>query len=217
MFHELVHIIRGPHDAEFYKILDELFNEHETLLDSGFNPDGNKLGGSNIKAGKHKEKALESAKKRSWLNSIMPSGGIKLGGNNKNVEKDVGKLAAEAAEKRSRDSIWCGSLEDSSDNLPKRDFDKLNETHKSLKLESATNIDKSDLKSKSKISHVKNAVVTIQPTKFIDLTCDSDPILIISDEENNSENNNNLYISCPSCTLINEPGSKKCNLCSTIF
>lgn len=32
MLHELAHIVRGPHDAVFYKLLDELKAECEELM-----------------------------------------------------------------------------------------------------------------------------------------------------------------------------------------
>jgi hypothetical protein len=35
MLHELVHIVHGPHNAAFYKLLDELWEEAEALMDKG--------------------------------------------------------------------------------------------------------------------------------------------------------------------------------------
>lgn len=40
LLHELVHNVRGPHDAEFYKILDELWTDAEDLMDRGVSGTG---------------------------------------------------------------------------------------------------------------------------------------------------------------------------------
>ncbi|KAJ3321284.1 hypothetical protein HDV06_004509 [Boothiomyces sp. JEL0866] len=99
MLHELVHNLQGPHDVKFYKLLDDFFTEYEDTLT--LDVDGHTLG---INADNIKQKQLEQAEKRKWLNSI--TGTFKLGGNR--VEKDLRKLAYEAAEKRRKDSLWCG-------------------------------------------------------------------------------------------------------------
>jgi hypothetical protein len=35
LLHELVHIVHGPHNAAFYKLLDELWEDAEDLMDRG--------------------------------------------------------------------------------------------------------------------------------------------------------------------------------------
>jgi hypothetical protein len=40
MLHELVHIVHGPHNAAFYKLLDELWEEAEDLMDKGIGGSG---------------------------------------------------------------------------------------------------------------------------------------------------------------------------------
>ncbi|KAI8896166.1 WLM domain-containing protein [Globomyces pollinis-pini] len=112
MLHELVHIIQGPHDVKFYKILDDLFQEYESSTNEIERNQGFKLGGKNLNQNEMKKFQLESIEKRRWLNGIMPNGGQRLGGrtlDEKNL--DLKTLIRMAAEKRVKDSIWCGSDE----------------------------------------------------------------------------------------------------------
>ncbi|KAI9018960.1 WLM domain-containing protein [Hyaloraphidium curvatum] len=126
MLHELVHIVRGPHDAQFYKLLDELNKEYDGLLASGFKGDGFDAPGKRVGEGvSHdppphlaRQKAVEAAQKRlrynGWIGTAQS--GQKLGGSSdlKSLERvyNPGQLAAMAAEKRAaQDRIWCGSDE----------------------------------------------------------------------------------------------------------
>lgn len=126
MLHELCHIVRGPHDAQFYKLLDELNKEYDDLVASGFKGDGFDAPGRRVGEGvSHdvaphvaREKALEAIQKRlrynGWVGTAQS--GQKLGGSSdlKSLERmlNPGQLAAMAAEKRAeKDRIWCGSDE----------------------------------------------------------------------------------------------------------
>ncbi|KAJ3080739.1 hypothetical protein HK102_002849, partial [Quaeritorhiza haematococci] len=122
MLHELTHIVRGPHDAKFYAILDELTKEYESLLLSGYRGEGFEGPGYRVGQGvSHddllnpqlaKKRALEAAEKRRKIGELMlPSGGRRLGGGEKGVEKvyTPAQMAAMAAERRSRDDVTCGS------------------------------------------------------------------------------------------------------------
>ncbi|KAH6592472.1 hypothetical protein BASA50_008088 [Batrachochytrium salamandrivorans] len=110
MLHELTHNVHGPHDAVFYKYLDELFSEYENAMDNGFCPDGNRLGGRQVSPEEMRKNAIAAAEKRLHLNSIMiPAGGRRLGvGSELDRIMSPGQLAAMAAERRARDSKWCG-------------------------------------------------------------------------------------------------------------
>lgn len=130
MLHELCHIVRGPHDAQFYKLLDELNKEMDELIAKGFRGDGFEAPGRRVGEGvSHdvpphvaRQKALEAAQKRMRFNGWIGTeqSGQKLGGSGdlKSLERvlNPGQLAAMAAEKRAaQDRIWCGSDEHAAD------------------------------------------------------------------------------------------------------
>ena len=111
-------IVRGPHDQAFYKLLDELRDECETLIAKGihssersFNSAGNRLGG--LSARDSRQAALLAAEKRRQKSQVMGiPGGYKLGGSlsgNTISPGHLRRLAGSAAERRARDNIWCGS------------------------------------------------------------------------------------------------------------
>ncbi|KAF9199525.1 hypothetical protein BGZ49_010332 [Haplosporangium sp. Z 27] len=104
MLHELAHNIRGPHDEKFYKVLNDLNDEYDKLLATGytgegfdstghrlgtrdlggFGPGGKRIGGAlggespTVAA---RAAAVLAAEKRRQINEMMlPAGGRKLGG-----------------------------------------------------------------------------------------------------------------------------------------
>ncbi|KAG1461026.1 hypothetical protein G6F46_005118 [Rhizopus delemar] len=113
LLHEMAHIVRGPHDEQFYKVLEELRTETENLMASGyvgegFHSKGHQLGSSLLNPTNSRQAAAEAAAKRQKLSKIMiPTGGVRLGGN---AEKDLtpAQMAARAAQKRLEDKVWCG-------------------------------------------------------------------------------------------------------------
>ncbi|KAM7252134.1 hypothetical protein ACFE04_024017 [Oxalis oulophora] len=119
MLHELCHNAHGPHNAQFYKLWDELRVEYEELLAKGitgsrqgFDLPGKKLGGFAPKPplsalGKT---ARDAAEKRKQLNSLLPSGPKRLGGDSRIMAALTPvQAAAMAAERRYHDEIWCAS------------------------------------------------------------------------------------------------------------
>ncbi|TPX62068.1 hypothetical protein PhCBS80983_g00618 [Powellomyces hirtus] len=118
MLHELTHIVRAPHDDMFYKILGELEKEYDALLAGGWKGEGFFAPGQRVGVGvshnlpphQARQKALEAATKRSVMNGTMlPAGGRRLGGVTglHKVGKTPAQLAAEAAERRAKDNVWC--------------------------------------------------------------------------------------------------------------
>jgi hypothetical protein len=122
MLHELSHNIRGPHDAIFYKLLDELKAECEDFMARGITGTGagfdaraaGKVGGRFI--GKEmpqhvrRDVALKAAEQRARKAAVMPSGGRTLGGDlSLRQACDPRAAAAAAAERRARDNLWCPS------------------------------------------------------------------------------------------------------------
>ncbi|RUS19783.1 WLM domain-containing protein [Endogone sp. FLAS-F59071] len=122
MLHELTHIVRGPHDQQFYALLDTLTSECEILMASGytgtgFEGSGHRLGTSishDLPPHLTQAVALESAERRRRTGEIMaPAGGRRLGGSAGELEKVVSPavMAAMAADRRARDRVWCGNGE----------------------------------------------------------------------------------------------------------
>ncbi|KAJ1907567.1 hypothetical protein LPJ81_000665 [Coemansia sp. IMI 209127] len=128
MLHELVHIVRSPHDAEFYRMLDELKAEAEVLLaqgytGDGFFSDGRKLGAGiahNVPLHMQREKTLQSIEARKRLQKLGLGGpprklgggsdlvGMQLAATARQQRYTPAQMAAMAAERRWRDEKWCG-------------------------------------------------------------------------------------------------------------
>ncbi|CAG8768124.1 8615_t:CDS:2 [Cetraspora pellucida] len=114
LLHELTHNKYGPHDAAFYKQLDELHDEYDELLINGKAGEG--FYGSSYKVGQgvsHNDTpamARQKALKAAELRKIMTHGGIKLGGVGwEHHGVPMRELTAVAAERRQNDMVWCGS------------------------------------------------------------------------------------------------------------
>ncbi|CAK7324522.1 unnamed protein product [Dovyalis caffra] len=120
MLHELCHNVHGPHNANFYKLWDELRKECEELISKGitgtgegFDLQGKRLGGFSRQPALSslRKTALAAAEKRAKLGSILPSQPKRLGGDSAiMVALSPIQAAAMAAERRLQDEIWCGSL-----------------------------------------------------------------------------------------------------------
>lgn len=126
MLHELTHNRRSPHDAQFYKILDEFTAEYEAAVANGWRGEGFLAPGKRVGEGvSHnlpdhiaRAKAADLLEKRGKLMAIMgPIGGQRLGGNTVQPSKSKqprltpGEMAVRAAERRLKDSVWCGARE----------------------------------------------------------------------------------------------------------
>ncbi|KAL2932789.1 DNA-dependent metalloprotease WSS1 [Bienertia sinuspersici] len=119
MLHELCHNEHGPHNADFYKLLDELRLECEELMakgvtgtGKGFNLPGRRLGGFSrpLPLPMLRQNALAAAERRSQHGPLLPSGPRRIGGDS-NIKAALSPIqaAAMAAERRLHDDIWCGS------------------------------------------------------------------------------------------------------------
>ncbi|XP_020108420.1 DNA-dependent metalloprotease WSS1 [Ananas comosus] len=119
MLHELCHIEHGPHNAQFYKLWDEIRKECEELMSKGitgtgqgFDAPGRRLGGFSRQppVSSLRQTALAAAEKRARGSALMPSGPRRLGGNN-DIMSALSPIqaAAMAAERRLYDDVWCAS------------------------------------------------------------------------------------------------------------
>jgi WLM domain len=104
MLHELTHIVRGPHDATFFKILETLKREQESLMMKGYTGEGflstgRQLGGNRIPLHEARRIARERAEKRRAQNK---GSGQKLGGDptHRRPGKNARDTIADAIERR---------------------------------------------------------------------------------------------------------------------
>jgi hypothetical protein len=107
MLHELAHIVRGPHDEQFYGVLDTLNLEYDALLSSSAGKflelgEGRTLGGKS--AAPTAQEIRNAAIRRSRGTGQQ---GQKLGGTTSTLQTAKEK-AAEAAQRRLFDAKWCG-------------------------------------------------------------------------------------------------------------
>ncbi|TKY47986.1 DNA-dependent metalloprotease WSS1 [Spatholobus suberectus] len=121
MLHELCHNEHGPHNAQFYNLLDEIRKECEELMVKGisstgqgfdFDLYGRRLGGFSLQPplSSLRQTALAAAESRAHHRALLPSGPQYLGGDN-NIKSALSPIqaAAMAAERRLHDDMWCGS------------------------------------------------------------------------------------------------------------
>ncbi|ACO61729.1 predicted protein [Micromonas commoda] len=116
MLHELCHNDIGPHNAKFFKLLDEITVECEELMakgiggsGAGFDAKGQRLGHrggwGGIETRDPRKAAAEAAARRAGYQAAMgPAGGRKLGGGGTGAATQLGprEAAAAAAERRLR-------------------------------------------------------------------------------------------------------------------
>lgn len=126
LLHELAHIEVGPHNAQFYKLLDELQDECDTLIARGVVPSSSSLSSGTVGHGerlsggrpppKHiaQERAVQAANRRSRINRLMMptgAGGRVLGGHSDLAQLsalcDPREMALAAAQRRMTDDLWC--------------------------------------------------------------------------------------------------------------
>lgn len=201
--HRMAHIVRGPHDQQFYKVLEELKAETEVLMASGYSGEGfysngHSLGSRSLPRYQSKHAAATAAEKRMQTSrTMLPAGGIRLGGGPSLLKNMTpAQLAVIAAEKRLHDQIWCGgnqtnegassSTESSSDNSLKRKLTPLN--NEMNEISSYTDV------------RTKKLRVTI------DLTEDEDVISLTTDSCDDGW-------SCPTCTFSNKSLALACEVC----
>lgn len=119
MLHELCHIEHGPHNADFYRLWDEVREECEDLIAKGINGTakgfdlpGRRLGGFTRYPSPPplRQAALVAAERRARGGPVSPSGPRRLGGDG-DIMTALSPIqaAAMAAERRMYDDQWCAS------------------------------------------------------------------------------------------------------------
>lgn len=121
MCHELAHCVRGPHDAIFYKAMNEIEDQYAVYLTKGVvldkdgfpigSDDAHVLGGSGGGIGSSSKTAAAAAaaaaESRRKLNGNGLTQGYVLGGKRRAIPKDPREAARIAAERRLLDSQYC--------------------------------------------------------------------------------------------------------------
>lgn len=205
MLHELTHNEHGPHDAKFYKLLDEITKECEDLMakgisgtGQGFDAPGKRLGGHshNPPTSSLRQTALAAAEKRARTGSLMPSGPRRLGGDSVIMQAlSPIQAAAMAAERRLRDDLWCAAPDTLGEDGPQKAQER------------------------------EDANGLALPLDVVPRTTGSGPSTIINDHKAeatlNSLSGHALSESsmpmweCTACTLLNPPLAMVCGACST--
>ncbi|KAL0030955.1 hypothetical protein WJX79_003815 [Trebouxia sp. C0005] len=116
MLHELVHNVQGPHNAVFYKLLDEITEECERIMAKCIvTSTCYTLGGRgpvpihNPPSHQLKSLAVKAAEARFKKQAVMPTGPRKLGGDLSLLKGlTPAQAAARAAERRARDNVCHG-------------------------------------------------------------------------------------------------------------
>ncbi|KAI9361340.1 WLM domain-containing protein [Pilaira anomala] len=224
LLHEMAHIVRSPHDEQFYKVLQELKNETEVLIASGytgegFHSNGKTLGSQSVPRYKSKQVSAAAAEKRLQTSRIMlPTGGIKLGSNSSSSSSSLlrndmtpAQLAAEAAEKRLKDQVWCGG--------------SITENSRSSSIQQKRKNDSNTPKAQT-----KRSCVTIDLTEESDWSCATCTFInksvefvcqvCLSLRKKNSSNDEIISLddddgwNCSQCTLKNSETNNVCDACA---
>ncbi|CAN6221835.1 unnamed protein product [Urochloa humidicola] len=209
MLHELCHNARGPHDAQFYKLWDELRKECEELVSKGitgtgqgFDGTGRRVGGFTIHPPPPaiRQATLAAAQKRARNGALLPSGPRKLGGNSDIMSAlSPVQAAAMAAERRMHDDLWCGSHDQSGTDDDSDDIIILNEP---------PNMTRKD--GKPPKGSCSNTSTESSSSSGIHTTArDGSSSFSTSDADDNSK------WECGACTLLNQPLAPICEVCGT--
>ena len=202
MCHELAHCVVGPHNAKFYKVMEEieeqyaLFLARGVVLDKQGFPVGSdnayRLGGSNVSSEEARRRAAEAAEKRQGLSS----GQYVLGGGKK--LRDPKEAARIAAERRLRDSQFC---------LPCNEvIELLGDSDDEDEKVAAAEIDGDKKKRARPLKSYSSQV--------IDLTEDEpSPSAVQQKMPSILPRQNRIRWACACCTLINSPAALTCEAC----
>ncbi|TLD27314.1 hypothetical protein PspLS_04553 [Pyricularia sp. CBS 133598] len=111
LLHELAHIVHGPHDSKFHALWDQLRDEHEGLLRSGYTGDGflsvgHKLGGRRIPMDEARRIARVAAERRRAERGDV---GRRLGGRAPRPGEKIREVIANAAGRRQTSLKGCGN------------------------------------------------------------------------------------------------------------
>lgn len=217
MCHELAHCLVGPHNAEFYRVMEEieqqyaLFLARGVVLDTSGFPVGSKeahvLGGEKISPDEARRKAFQAAKSRREYG--LTTGHYVLGGSQK--MRNPKEAARIAAERRLRDSQFCLPCSEVIEILGE-DSDEGAEGEEGKAEDSSI---RRKTANRERNDHSQGATpVSISSSEVIDLTVDdfsearqkaAIPTIGIFSRQ--------IQWECACCTLVNQPASLTCEAC----
>ncbi|OBZ83325.1 DNA-dependent metalloprotease WSS1 [Choanephora cucurbitarum] len=232
LLHEIVHIVRGPHDEMFYKKLEELWQETESLTASGYTGEGFYSQGQRLSTASSvprylsNQAAAAAAEKRLNMPTWMkPSGGRRLGSSSNSGSKlfkqlTPRELAARAAQKRLEDNVWCGGNVDTTCLSPASEKRKLDDVEKSVPTNPSAQPNPPQKRSRTII----DLTADDQQKEEKGWSCPSctysnDPIVlscIICLQERPCTPAAKSTWTCPKCTLENDPQWLACNACAFV-
>ncbi|KAL8113616.1 DNA-dependent metalloprotease WSS1-like [Apium graveolens] len=216
MLHELCHNVHGPHNADFYNLLDEIRKECE----QGFDLPGRRLGGYTRQPplSSLRQSALAAAENRANRGSLMPSGPRRIGGDS-NIKSALSPIqaAAMAAERRMKDDLWCASRSSESNGVT--------ETSKSSESEGVPETIKPSITIAERLPETSVAPTSSQEARDAAVmwqcgvcTLSNQPLALICEacgnakHESRTTKKQNVW-SCKFCTLNNSTEVEKCLAC----
>ncbi|KAK9734931.1 hypothetical protein RND81_04G172200 [Saponaria officinalis] len=241
MLHELCHNAHGPHNASFYKLWDQLRKECEELMSKGisgtgegFDLPGKQLGGFSRQPplSSLRKTSLAAAQNRQKLNSLLPTGPLRIGGD-KTIMTSLSpaQAAAMAAERRLQDEIWC-SLSSNGFDVEEEGNSDLFETislggpsvpssssSKSTSRKRSNSSYGADLVDlTSNVNSTSASVRETRPSKRSRGTCPSSSEPNISSLSNTVSDTccGSVTWTCETCTLLNPALALVCEACDTL-
>ncbi|KAK9066136.1 hypothetical protein SSX86_013457 [Deinandra increscens subsp. villosa] len=220
MLHELCHNQYGPHNADFYNLLDEIRKECEELMakgitgtGQGFDLRGKRLGGFTRQPplSSLRQKALAAAETRVQRGTLLPSGPKRLGGDSslREVLTPI-QAAAMAAERRLHDDLWCSSSPQVQDTPPETTVVSCGDST-SATAAAASNHEKDEAKASWQCG-----ACTLLNGQASSLTCEACETQRIDEKNTNTNTNTNMGMkiwSCKFCTLQNSVATERCLAC----
>eukprot|EP00985_Skeletonema_marinoi_P009438 scaffold4392_cov138-Skeletonema_marinoi.AAC.22 len=211
MCHELAHCVRGPHDAHFYKAMNEIEEQYAIYLAKGVvvdkngfplgSNDAHVLGGSGPGGGgtasSSKTAAAKAAESRRKKNANGLTNGYVLGGKKRAKPKDPREAALQAAERRLMDSKFCLPCNEVIEILADSSDEEVNDDDSDVQLvEPTTSAAKRSSKPKSKRKNGNQALDT--KPKAVDYTtttttASSDDSVIDLTEDSFDMNNSSSF------------------------
>ncbi|WOG89420.1 hypothetical protein DCAR_0208658 [Daucus carota subsp. sativus] len=208
MLHELCHNVHGPHNSDFYNLLDEIRKECE----QGFELPGRRLGGYSRQPplSSLRQSALAAAENRAKHGSLLPSGPRRIGGDS-NIRAVLSPIqaAAMAAERRMHDDLWCASKSSESDGVPETIEPPIEVKEKSTETSVAPTSSQTNSQESKDAAPMWQCGVCTLSNQSLALLCEA---CGTAKHESRATKKQNLW-SCKFCTLNNSTQVEKCLAC----
>lgn len=236
MLHELVHNEVGPHNANFYALLDEIQKECDDLMDKGLGGSGAgfDLAGKKLSNEAHNPtsttegrlKALKAAEGRLKKQELMGcAGGRRLGGKPPPANRTPAQMAAEAALRRLHDDTWCHTGRDAQEEEPDSEPPISSAPHaaqsdgKLVPIDPLLNSGVSSFNSNSGKPRVPNTSSDKQPTPARSISRSSDAAsantALSAPSKKAKVQSAGIDWHCSICTLRNDAAQLVCGACNS--